>query len=281
VIQAKFETMADFKEASINRSTLSDQATSVDSLGFEPYVQAIAEFLVDKDTKPPLTLSIEGEWGSGKSSFMKQLQGKISELEKNRLQHRTKIVWFNPWRHDKAEALWAAFALSFVEQITKTQDISDIFPTMWGHAKLLRSRLKLGENWLELLQGLCLVLFIGATSLSIPVLFVTVGPNAINQFSTQAACLFESDPKKEEEKKDEKGERLKSEITKNSSKKSSNPIKKDKNESSPSNSVNTEKSTGSTNLDQCKVSGGQQWLLVILKGLLFGGGISLILTNFV
>ena len=58
---------------SVRNGGISDQSTGDDSLGFEPYVTAIAKFLLNEETKPPLTLSIEGEWGSGKSSFMKQL----------------------------------------------------------------------------------------------------------------------------------------------------------------------------------------------------------------
>jgi len=43
-----------------------DTATDKDSIGFEPYVQAVAEFLWDPRTEPPLTISVEGEWGAGK-----------------------------------------------------------------------------------------------------------------------------------------------------------------------------------------------------------------------
>ncbi len=96
---------------SIRQASLSDQATDQDSLGFEPYVEAIAEFLLSNQTKPPLTLSIEGEWGSGKSSFMRQLS---VYLEKR----GGRTVWFNAWRHDKAEQVWAAFALSFIQQLS-------------------------------------------------------------------------------------------------------------------------------------------------------------------
>ena len=64
-------------------------------LGFEPYVEAVAEFLVHKDTQPPLTISVEGEWGSGKSSFMWQLKneikndllGKVSKNFTKKIQH--------------------------------------------------------------------------------------------------------------------------------------------------------------------------------------------------
>jgi hypothetical protein len=58
----------------VMRSGASDQPTSVDSLGFTPYVRALAEFLAHKNTAPPLTVSVEGKWGSGKSSFMLQLE---------------------------------------------------------------------------------------------------------------------------------------------------------------------------------------------------------------
>jgi hypothetical protein len=34
-------------------SSVSDQPTADDSLGFKPYVEAIAAFLTHRDTKPP------------------------------------------------------------------------------------------------------------------------------------------------------------------------------------------------------------------------------------
>lgn len=64
------------KEESIHNSATGDQPTREDSLGFSPYVEAIKEFLINTRTEPPLTLSIEGPWGSGKSSFMLQLKKK-------------------------------------------------------------------------------------------------------------------------------------------------------------------------------------------------------------
>ena len=101
-----------YSPESVRNVGVSDQATGVDSLGFKPYVTAIANFLLNKETQPPLTLSIEGKWGSGKSSFMKQLEKYLRENKQQR------TVWFNAWRHDKAEAVWTAFALSFIKQIS-------------------------------------------------------------------------------------------------------------------------------------------------------------------
>jgi len=95
----------------VKRCSISDIPTEADTLGFEPYVSGIAEFLLDAETKGPLTLSIEGEWGCGKSSFMLQL---TKALER-------KGAWtvsFNAWRHDKEDTLWASFALDFIRSLS-------------------------------------------------------------------------------------------------------------------------------------------------------------------
>jgi len=129
---------------SMLRGSISDQSTETDVLGFGPYVRAVAEFLTSPDTKPPLTLSIEGEWGSGKSSFMKQLQGRIRDLEKEHGRKAPVTVWFNPWRHDKEEAVWAAFALEFLRGVTRELP----FGRRWaGHLRLLWRRFSWRDGW--------------------------------------------------------------------------------------------------------------------------------------
>ena len=71
------------KEAYLRVFT-SDLEADADTLGFSPYVRALATFLTQARTIGPLTVSIEGEWGSGKSSFMRQLQLDIERIEKER-----------------------------------------------------------------------------------------------------------------------------------------------------------------------------------------------------
>src|SRR6516225_5818391 len=92
--------------ASISPNSVSDQPTKIDRLGVAPYVSAVAAFLLHPETQLPLTLSVEGEWGSGKSSFMLQLEDQLKAKG-------GRTVWFNAWRHDKEDELWAAFALDF------------------------------------------------------------------------------------------------------------------------------------------------------------------------
>jgi len=130
------------RNESIAAANISDQAAAQDLLGFTPYVEAIAEFLTNEETQPPLTLSVEGGWGSGKSSFMKQLQEEIKQLQRQKNQPEPKMVWFNAWRHDKVEALWAAFALEFLRQISTPRNRAEVIPTWRGHLKLFWRRLQ-------------------------------------------------------------------------------------------------------------------------------------------
>ena len=230
------------RQESILNANVSDQAAELDALGFEPYVSAIAEFLTNPVTQPPLTISIEGAWGSGKSSFMKQLQKAIEEsqqkkfedklqndlgkleinarkkirkfpkqlwwsldnalefisvkilfilitiyksfrLNLNKLQPKPKTVWFNAWRHDKAEALWAAFALEFLRKISTPRSTSDYLPTGIGHIKLLFFRVNLKEGWLDFLRTLAQLL-IGISAIVIISIFSFLkGPAWVEQLS--------------------------------------------------------------------------------------------------
>ncbi len=137
-------------EESIHPSSVNDQATKVDILGFEPYVKAIADFLTNKDTKPPLTLSIEGQWGTGKSSFMLQLR----EILKSRNQ---KTVCFNAWRHDKEDALWAAFALDFIYQVSHELPW---YRRYYGNLYLFYRRLSWKNGWIDGLRVFTILSFI-------------------------------------------------------------------------------------------------------------------------
>jgi hypothetical protein len=123
----------------ISVRTFEDQATETDRLGFEPYVKAIAKFLTNKDTKPPLVLSIEGEWGSGKTSFMLQLR---KELTGSR-----PIIWFDPWRYDKEEELWAVFASHFIDQVIQSVSLAK---RSVGHIKRFIRRYQWREGWFDL-----------------------------------------------------------------------------------------------------------------------------------
>ena len=155
--------MADQQPESIRQASLNDQVTADDALGFKPYVEAIAEFLLSEQTKPPLTLSIEGEWGSGKSSFMKRLKAYLEEKG-------GRTVWFNAWRHDQAEQVWAAFALSFIEQISTAKSLSDLPRIIRGYVWLQYLRLNRAQGYWELFKAVVQLLIVISLMIAIPII---------------------------------------------------------------------------------------------------------------
>jgi len=141
-----------------------------DALGFSKYVQAVADFLLDPDTVPPLTMSIEGEWGSGKSSFLRQLEEKLKAFGQP-------TIFFNAWRHDKDESLWAGFALECIRQLQSPLNAVQRFEAWlrlqqaradWlsGSITLLRSAWRLCISGVAIAILAWYMFFGGASSLS-------------------------------------------------------------------------------------------------------------------
>ena len=138
------------KGHSIQRSALSDRATSEDSMGFRPSVHAIADFLRHSETKPPLTMSIEGEWGCGKSSFMMQLEEELLRRPLGSNEALPFVMWFDAWRHAKHEEMWATFAVEFLHQVSRQQTW---FKRFRGHVMLFVRRVKWRDVRLEVLRA--------------------------------------------------------------------------------------------------------------------------------
>lgn len=97
--------------ASARPVALSDSAISdigQDRLGFRPYVEAVAEFILAEQTRPPLAIAINARWGQGKTSFMNMLDAQLKTLAPQTTT-RVATTWFNPWKYSEPEQVWAAF----------------------------------------------------------------------------------------------------------------------------------------------------------------------------
>lgn len=228
--------MSESTEQAQNNITISDQPAAKDSLGLTPYVIAMTEFLTHSDTKPPLTISIEGEWGSGKSSFMKQLEEQIkvksqevrqeelkkvwSKIKKEHITsdlsdigkflqlkfgQETQTVWFNAWRHEKAESLWATFAISFLEEISRNRDFRDWIPNLYSSLLLFGKRLDFKEKPLKVFDTVVSSSVIVSIIVAfIYVGFFKVGYSGISNFSEQLVEIIEKSEKSKDTDKEEK-----------------------------------------------------------------------------
>ena len=78
-----------------------------DQLGFGTYVTTIANMIVDPTFQTPFCIGIFGDWGVGKTSFMRQLEQELLESESSPVPIP---IWFNPWRFEKEEHLIIPFS---------------------------------------------------------------------------------------------------------------------------------------------------------------------------
>lgn len=65
-----------------------DDAAEKDLFEIDGYIQGLAQFIGTCNT--PMTISIQGSWGTGKTSLM--------NIVKNKLSDKVKPIWFNTWQ---------------------------------------------------------------------------------------------------------------------------------------------------------------------------------------
>ncbi len=77
-----------------------------DVMNFGPYVEAVVQLIENPRTTTPLSIAINGPWGSGKTSLGRMVETKLKRDQEDRLPPI--ITWFNAWLHDSADDLGAA-----------------------------------------------------------------------------------------------------------------------------------------------------------------------------
>jgi hypothetical protein len=149
------ELLQEYRDAltgQIGKNLLNDVAAESDQLGYDSYADAIRDFLTDAATPPPLSISIQAPWGAGKSSLMRQIRNKLDPREarekykfresanqRDRLKLSDVLafldqkqgietheisskglwtVWFNAWKYDTSQQVWAGLVDSIVSQIS-------------------------------------------------------------------------------------------------------------------------------------------------------------------
>jgi len=133
-----------------------DYWTAEDTLGYGAYARAIALFLDHKDTREPLCVSIQAPWGAGKTSLMRMIQKRLDPLAtlaaeagggisitpaesgartrealavlddkdgslpqpQTSRDQKLFTVWFNAWKYQSSEQLWAGLIDAILTQVT-------------------------------------------------------------------------------------------------------------------------------------------------------------------
>lgn len=104
-----------------------DTPSLVDHLNIGPEVRGFANIIAARDVKTPLSIGLFGDWGSGKSTFMEQLQRKVEEIatEVRQKPSEPKSVFlgnivqiqFNAWHYVEAN-LWASLVSHIFDNLS-------------------------------------------------------------------------------------------------------------------------------------------------------------------
>lgn len=108
-------------------------SNSKDLLKIERYIDALAEYIRYAST--PTTLAIQGEWGSGKTSLMNQLQEKL--CSNNNHLKPFYGVWLNMWKY------------SLMQKDSDMVLTSVINGMIYEVKQIIESNYKEDKSWLE------------------------------------------------------------------------------------------------------------------------------------
>jgi len=140
---------------------LADSPSEVDLLGFSDYAEALADFIKNEKTAKPLTIGINAAWGMGKTTLMLMIRDQLTgqgEKKKKKRERSFPTVWFNAWKYDQEESLWAALALEILAQVRKQ---FNVWQRSWFWVELNWKRFDWGQLLQSVLKSLAYVLGIG------------------------------------------------------------------------------------------------------------------------
>ncbi|HKY06007.1 MAG TPA: P-loop NTPase fold protein, partial [Blastocatellia bacterium] len=103
----------------------SDDAKGEDKLDIKREVEALCSVIAAKDVEPPVSVGLFGDWGSGKSFFMRKMEENINTLKTQaranpKSPYCPNIVqlWFNAWHYMDTD-LWASLASEIFEGLAE------------------------------------------------------------------------------------------------------------------------------------------------------------------
>lgn len=138
---------------------LTDTAALHDQFKIERYIRALTDFI--QDCRTPMTISVQGSWGTGKTTVMQIVK---SNLEAESAEKKVKTAWFNTWQYSQF-SMDDMLAISLLEYVTETCGQSD--PTFaQATGKTFRKMLGGLQRFIAWSKGLPLDAFgpVGATA---------------------------------------------------------------------------------------------------------------------
>jgi WD40 repeat protein len=110
----------------------SDEPTPFDTIDNTAEVRAIAELIAARHTRPPLSLALLGDWGSGKSSLILQIEKRVHDLAETAKRDPSAQSWagsvrqirFNAWHYSDTQ-LWTLLMEQLLHGLRQDPDLVD------------------------------------------------------------------------------------------------------------------------------------------------------------
>ncbi|TIO65681.1 Qat anti-phage system ATPase QatA [Mesorhizobium sp.] len=96
---------------------LNDQETATDLLYYEAIAKTVVT-LIRKTPDAPVTIGVHGDWGAGKSSVLKMLEGAFAEDD------RVLCLWFNGWTFEGFEDAKTVVIETIVDELRRARPTS-------------------------------------------------------------------------------------------------------------------------------------------------------------
>jgi tetratricopeptide (TPR) repeat protein len=129
-----------------------DVADGEDRLNIAADVRAIANVVAAEGPVPPLSIGLFGDWGSGKSFFIRKVQERVRELanfsrdtEGSAYCGYVRNITFNAWHYADAN-LWASLVTHIFDELSKSDPDAGVPDDATAAAQLARLEARLAEN---------------------------------------------------------------------------------------------------------------------------------------
>ena len=115
------EALKKTKRIRIHNDSPADRAHH---FGFTTYAETFSKVVADRANRTPLTIAINGAWGSGKTSLMRTIRETLTEITRHvdraggdDVFRRCRTVWFNAWKYSGRDAILVALVEEIVSQL--------------------------------------------------------------------------------------------------------------------------------------------------------------------
>lgn len=127
------------------RTMWSDKETAEDLLGYTMHA-SLLRGVVTNDKNLPITVGLYGDWGSGKSSILKILEGQLNKDDD------TVVVYFDGWSFESFDDAKMAIIQGIVDALEKNEKFIEKVKDKSEDLKDAFRKLRKSINWMRLLK---------------------------------------------------------------------------------------------------------------------------------